>query len=395
MKKRMKAVIADGQWKPRPGYVPTEREKKDRRANLGSKIYYRPQIKIEEIPVPQPADDEVLLKVGGCAVCGSDTAFLGEDKDGYSRYSGHCRFPCVIGHEFSGEVVAKGKNVKNLSIGTLVVAETMNWCGECMACRRGLFNQCENLEETGFTRNGAYAEYLTIKEKYCFVVDGLKDLYGSKERALEAASMIEPLAVVYNGLFVRGGGFAPGGHVVIFGGGPIGLSAVALAKTTGAARIIVFELREKRQKLALKLGATDVLNPVELKEKGIRLAARLMEITEGAGAAMVVEASGRQKDNIPEAIDMLMPGGKIVQLGITSDEVAFHPVYMQKRAADIRYSVGSSGHGIWQNVIRLIESGRVDPTMYLERTYHMDEAVEAIENMSKGFGGKYVVTPNW
>ena len=123
----MKALQADAQWKPREGYKPTERESRDKRAVMGSNLFCQPSLKLVEIPVPEPKDDEVLLKVGGAAVCGSDTMFLGADEDDYLYYCGHCRLPVVIGHEFSGEIVQVGKNVKNFEEGDLVVAETMNW----------------------------------------------------------------------------------------------------------------------------------------------------------------------------------------------------------------------------------------------------------------------------
>ena len=393
--KMMKALMAKGEWKPRPGYTPTEREIRDQRALLGSNLFYNPSLELTEIPVPEPADDEILLKVGGAAVCGSDTAFLGADEENYSKYAGHCKFPCVIGHEFSGEVAAIGKNVKELKVGDLVVAETMNWCGECPACRRGLFNQCENLEEIGFSKNGAYAEYLVAKEKFCFKVDGLVERYGSKERALEVAAMVEPMAVAYNGVFTRGGGFEPGSHVAVFGAGPIGLSATSLLMAAGAAKIIVFEPNKKRQELALSVGATDVLDPYEIWEKGEKVSDKVLELTKGVGVAMVAEATHVPPKNIPDAVDMLMAGGTIAQIGITADNIAFHSVYMQKKGANMHFAIGSSGHGTWYNVIRLIESGRVSPEKYLSGTYKLDDALEAIKATANCEGGKFVVTPNW
>ena len=395
MKTTMKALMAKGEWKPRPGYTPTEREVKDKRALLGSNIFYNPSLEYVELPVPTPADDEILLKVGGAAVCGSDTSFLGADEENYSHYAGHCKLPCVIGHEFSGEIAAVGKNVKTLKVGDLVVAETMNWCGECMACRRGLFNQCENLEEIGFSLNGAYAEYLVAKEKFCFKVDSLVKVYGTKERALEVAAMVEPLAVAYNGVFTRGGGFEPGGNVVIFGAGPIGLSATSLVSASGAAKVIVFEPNPVRRKLAEEVGATITLDPIAMRKNGESLPAKIFELTDGVGAAMVVEATHHQEDNIPDAVDMLMAGGTIAQIGITANETSFHSVYMQKKGANYHFAIGSSGHGTWPNVIRLIESGRIHPEKYLSRCYHLDEALDAIHAAEKADGGKFVVTPNW
>ena len=120
-----------------------------------------------------------------------------------------------------------------------------------------------------------------------------------------------------------------------------------------------------------------------------------MELTGGVGAAMVVETTAHQRVNIPDAIDMLAAGGRIAQIGITPKEVALHSVYLQKKGADMRFAIGSAGHGIWPNVIRLIESGRIQPEKYLSRCYHLDEAIDAIRAAVSADGGKFVVTPNW
>ena len=125
----MKALQVNAEWKPRKGYQPTQREMQDKRAVMGSDLFYHPSIELVEKPMPVPADDEVLMKVGGAAVCGSDTMFLGSDEEDYTYYCGHCKLPVVIGHEFSGEIVSVGKRVKTFQEGDLVVAETMNWCG--------------------------------------------------------------------------------------------------------------------------------------------------------------------------------------------------------------------------------------------------------------------------
>lgn len=392
---KMKALQVSGEWKPREGYTPTEREERDKRAIMGSDLFCNPHMELVEKPVPEPKDDEVLLKVGGAAVCGSDTLFLGEDENGYTRYCGHCRFPVVIGHEFSGEIVKVGKNVKQFRVGDLVVAETMNWCGECDACRQGLFNQCENLEEIGFTLDGAYAEYLVVKEKFCFDVKGLVKVYGSKKRALEVAAMIEPMAVAYNGIFTRGGGVKPGNHVAVFGAGPIGLSAVSLVHAAGAAKVIVFEMDETRSRLAREVGADIVLNPAELSKQGTTSAQKVMELTDGVGVGLAVECTHHQPVTIPEIEKMIAIGGTIAQVGIYPGRTPVSSSPLQKKGINYHFSIGSSGHGIWQNVIRLIEAGRIDPGRFLTRTYPLKKAVEAIEASSKAGVGKVVITPNW
>lgn len=391
----MKALQVNAQWKPREGYHPTEREERDQRAIMGSDLFYHPSLELVEKPVPEPEDNEVLMKVGGAAVCGSDTMFLGSDEDDYTYYCGHCKLPCVIGHEFSGEIVKVGKNVTTFKKGDLVVAETMNWCGECSACRAGLFNQCENLEEIGFSSDGAFAEYLVAKEKFCFHVEELVEVYGSKERALEVAAMVEPTAVAYNGMFTRGGGFRPGGNVAVFGAGPIGLSAISLARAAGAAKVIAFDKNPIRMGLAKDVGADYIFNPDELTEQGSSPAEKVLELTKGVGVEMAVEATHHQSETIPEIEKMMAFGGTIAQIGISPVRTPIMSTFLQKKGINYHCSIGSSGHDIWPHVIRLIASGRIDPGKFLTKCYPLDQAIEAIEAASKLEGGKFVVTPNW
>lgn len=391
----MKALQVNGIWKPKPGYTPTERETRDKRAVSGDRIYYKPIIEFVEIPIPDPGDDEVLMKVGGVGVCGSDTTFLGEDEQHYSRYAGHCKLPCVIGHEFAGEIVKTGKNVTMFHVGDLVTAETMNWCGECEACRMGMFNQCENLEEIGFTLDGGYAEYLVAKEKFCFDISSLVEIYGSKRKALQVGSLIEPLAVAYNGIFVRGGGFRPGSDIVIFGAGPIGLSATALVKTSGAGKIIVFEKSEVRLNLAKEIGATHGYNVELMKKEGINPFQKILELTDGKGADVFIEATEFQQENIPEIEKALAVSAKIIQIGISSKPMEMDVEKMQLVGGSYHGTIGSAGHGIWQDVINLIAQRRVDPSKYMNpHIYTLDEALEAIKDAQKCEGGKNVVDPS-
>lgn len=391
----MKALQVTGTWKPREGYESTQREKKDKRAVSGDRIYSNPGIGFVELPVPEPADDEVLMKVGGVGVCGSDTTFLGSDEQGYSRYAGHCKMPCVIGHEFAGEVVKTGRNVTMFKKGDLITAETMNWCGECEACRMGMYNQCENLEEIGFTLDGGYAEYLVVKEKFCFDISALENIYGSKEEALHVGALIEPLAVAYNGIFVRGGGFRPGSDIVIFGAGPIGLSAISLVKAGGAGKIIVFEKSEPRMQLARQLGATHVYNIDILCEKEAGPGEKIRSLTGGRGADVFIEATEFQRFNIPEIEKALAVGAKIIQTGISSHTMEMDVEKLQISGASYHGTIGSAGHGIWQDVISLIAERRIDPSVYLNpHIYTLDEALEAIQDAAKCTAGKNVVDPS-
>ena len=167
----------------------------------------------------------------------------------------------MTGHEFAGEAVAIGSEVKEFEIGDLVTAEEIQWCGECDACRGGYWNQCLYIEDLGFTLDGGFAEYAKVNVKYCWSLNSVLERYGDKTMALEVGSMSEPCSVAYEGMFTRAGGFLPGRDVAIFGGGPIGLAATALAKAAGAARIFAFEVLPERRELCEKLGATHGVDP--------------------------------------------------------------------------------------------------------------------------------------
>lgn len=214
----MRAFYVEADHEPRAGYKMSERELTTGRALRGNQIWRNIRGSVVDRPIPTYADDQVLIKVGAAGICGTDAHLLKKDADGYSMYDGHSKYPIITGHEFAGEIVAVGKNVKKLKVGDLVSVESMHWCGECDACRRGMFNQCKDLEEPGLTYDGGFAEYAAIKAKYCYPLNDIMNYYGGdKMTAFELGAMIEPTGVAYNGLFVRGGGIRPGGHVAVFG----------------------------------------------------------------------------------------------------------------------------------------------------------------------------------
>ena len=390
----MKGLQLSGTWKPREGYTPTEREKTDQRALCTNNIWYQPKLSIEEIDMPVPGDDEILMKVGACGICGSDIAFLHKDDEDYSAYVGHTRLPVMIGHEFAGEVAAVGKSVKRFARGDLITGETMNWCGQCMSCRTGMFNQCEQLEEIGFSKNGGMAEYLVIKEKYCFSINSFETIYGDRKAAMEAGALTEPMAVAYNGMFVRGGGFMPGAYLAVFGCGPIGLSAIQLAKAAGAAKIIVFDFSKSRLALADTLGATDICDLGIMKENGETAASRLSVLTGGTGIHMAVECTAHCDLNIPEIEQSLAIGGKLVQIGHHAGVSMIFGQRFQKKGAAIYGSNGSSGHGIWEAVIRLIGNGVIDPRRIIAGRYKLEDAIDGLQAAQRGEGGKYLILPN-
>ncbi len=374
----MRAFYVEADWAPKEGYKLSERELSTKRALRGNSIWKDIKGQVTDRPMPTAKDDEVLLKIGAAGICGTDAHLLKKDSEGYSLYNGHSKYPIIIGHEFSGEVVEVGKNIKRLKIGDLVSVESMHWCGECDACRMGMFNQCKNLDEPGLTFDGGFAEYTTVKEKYCYVLNDIMAFYGDKMTAFELGSMIEPVGVAYNGLFVRGGGLRPGGHAVVFGAGPIGLAAISLLKTAGAAKLIAFETVAERQQLAKECGADYVFNPNDFESPEAQ-AEMLMELTDGRGIALFAECSGATKFTYPVMAGSLAIGGKTIQIGHTLGVTPVDIFNWQWNAASISGSNGQSGEGIYTDVIALMASGRIDMRKMVTGRYHLEDIEEGLK----------------
>ena len=383
----MRAFFVEADWAPKSDYVLSERETSTKRSLRGNSIWKNIRGEVTDRPVPQAKEGEVLLKVGAAGICGTDAHLLKTDDDGYTLYNGHSKYPIITGHEFSGEVVEVGKGVKRLKVGDLVSVESMHWCGECDACRMGMFNQCRNLEEPGLTYDGGFAEFATVKEKYCYVLNDIVNYYGDKMTAFELGAMIEPTGVAYNGIFVRAGGLRPGGHAVVFGAGPIGLAAISLLKTSGAAKLISFETIPERQKLAKECGADYVFNPADFKSAEDQ-ASMLMDLTDGRGISLFAECAGATKFTYPVMAKSLAIKGKTVQIGHPIGSTPVDTFYWQWNAAGIYGSNGQSGEGIYSDVIALMASGRIDMRKMCTGRYNLEDIKKGMEITS----GKVLVS---
>ena len=401
MPKKMLAAVLYAEFSPRPGYELTEDEKRTRKVREGNRVWKNPRLVLEEKPVPKPKGKEVLIRVKAVGICGSDLHMVETDKDGYMIYPGLTRMPVVLGHEFSGVVEEVGPEVRSVKPGDMVTSEEMLWCGECDACRMGFVNHCIKLNdpadlefgELGFTRDGAMAEYVVVHEKYVWKINSLLDRYGSEDKAYEAGSLVEPTSVAYHAMFNRAGGFKPGGYVVVWGAGPIGLAAIALAKAAGAGKVIAFEISPVRIDLAKKMGADYVFNPIELDKKGIKPWEKILEVTDGEGADMHVEAAGAPEYTLPQMQKSLAIGGKIAWIGRAPQEVPIYLEVFQVRRAQIFGSQGHSGWGTFKNVIRLMAAGAIDMTKIITSRFKLSETLKAFERGHKRIDGKITIKP--
>jgi threonine dehydrogenase-like Zn-dependent dehydrogenase len=391
----MRAFYVEADFEPKPGYKLSGREASTKRAARGNSIFRNIRGSVVTRPDPKPNADEVLVKIGATGICGTDAHLLQKDEDGYTKYNGHCKYPIITGHEFAGEIIEAGLAVKRLKVGDLVSVESMNWCGECDACRMGMFNQCRDLEEPGLTYDGGFAEYAVVRAKYCYLLNDIVNFYGDKMTAFELGSMIEPTGVAYNGLFVRGGGIRPGGHVVVFGAGPIGLSAISLMKTAGAAKLICFEVTKERQELAKKCGADYAFDPVTLAKENKNPSEVLMDLTNGRGISLFAECTGKTNLTYPVMEGALAISGKTVQIGHSLGKTNIDLYPFMFNAGGISGSNGQSGQGIYSDVIALMASGRIDMRKMVTARLNLEDIQEGLLQAENGISGKVLISTTY
>ncbi len=385
----MRGVVLDAEWAPKNPAELTPRQLEGHWAVYANTAYRNPQATLTELPEPGgPGPRELLLQVAACGICGSDVHMFETDSDGYMLLPYHLRAPVVTGHEISGTVLAAGSDVTGFAEGDIVAVEEIQWCGRCTPCRGGYWNQCQHVEDLGFTIDGGFEEYIKVDAKHCWSLNEVAERYGSAEIALDVGATCEPTSVAYEGIFTRAGGFKPGSAVAVFGAGPIGLASVALVAAAGASRVFCFESLPGRRQLATDLGATDVYDPAAAAPPEV-----IAELTRGHGVAMAVEASGNFPAVLPAAEQSLAVGGKIAVIGMDARPGQLRFIDHQLKALSTYGSLGHCGSWDFPNVIGLMASGRIDMSKAITKRHPLDKLVDAIEETKNRSDGKILVKP--
>lgn len=250
----------------------------------------------EEYPKPVPTDDQVLVKVLRNGICATDMAILSGEA-GFMR-NGSTSYPVRFGHEFVGEVVEAGENVKTLKLGDRVISEGFVSCNQCGPCKKGNFRGCEHLMSVGTinTWPGSYAEYVLFPERHLIrIPEGIGN---------DAAALIEPAAVGMDG--VQKAGIVPGeSTVLVVGVGAIGIAAAVLAKHYGAKKVMLSGRTPYKLELAKKMGVDVVCNPREES-----LVDFVRRETDGRGVDILIECSGSIAV-LDDCVEVLAEGGKL------------------------------------------------------------------------------------
>jgi 2-desacetyl-2-hydroxyethyl bacteriochlorophyllide A dehydrogenase len=325
---------------------------------MAAAVLHGPEdLRIEEVPVGRPAEDEVLLKVEVCGICGTDVHIV----------RGHFpvpNLPLIPGHEFSGRVVGFGDAVDRVSVGDFVTADINIGCDRCYYCRHQMRMFCPGLSQIGVHRNGAFAEYVEVPAT---AVYRLPD-----DMTPEQGAYVEPLACALHGQ--ERAEIRAGSTVAVIGGGPMGLVHVQLSKLRGAAQIIASEPNAARRVKAAELGADVVLDP-----EATDPVAAVRDLTDGRGADCIIEAVGSIR-TYRDALEMVRRGGTVVAYGAApSNEVLeIKPFDLYSKELTIVGSYAGT-YATWPDAIALIRSGRFDPLALISNVLPLTELVEGIE----------------
>jgi len=275
--------------------------------------YGRRDIRVAEVPEPgAPGPGQAQVKVRWCGICGSDLHEYTSGPMIIPTQKPHPMTgktaPVIMGHEFSGDVVAVGEGAAGFQVGDRVIATAFERCGTCYWCQHGQSQICRYVASLGLHRDGALAEYVNVP---AYTLHRLPPAL-----SYELAALVEPLAVAVHA--VRQGGVQPGSTVAVFGAGPIGLSVLQAARAAGAARVLVFEIAQRRQRLALALGAEAILDPREPE-----IVRQFFALTSHMGVDVSFDCAGAPA-SAPMAIEVVRRGGRAVIVAVFEQPSQLH-----------------------------------------------------------------------
>lgn len=331
-------------------------------------------MELRETPVPEPRPDEVLLEVKAAGICGTDIHIR---HDQYPYWP-----PVIMGHEFSGVIVAVGSQVKDYQIGDRVVGEPhTKACGRCELCRTGNIQLCAQKRSPGWGINGAFARYLAMPTH---LLHRIPD-----SMSYEEAAVVEPTANVVQDVLERGR-VEPNDTVVILGPGTIGLLSVMAARAAGAGKVIVVGARgdaPMRLPKARELGADEVIQVEE--EDPVEAVKR---ITGGRGADLVVEASG-SPHAIASTVHMVRRMGRITQIGLTGREsVSFPWDAASWKVCSIIFNL-STGYTCWDRAIGLVASKKIDVSKIISHREPLANWEAVFDDLENACGLKALLIP--
>lgn len=339
-------------------------------------VHYRLEegaVELREVPCPDaPGQDEIVLATGAVGVCGSDVHQY------HNTQSWPVNVPVILGHEFCGVVAQVPKGQRGFKEGDRATSETAaRICGECVYCRSGEYNLCSRRLGFGYGLDGAMAQFVKVPAR---CLHHLPDSV-----SFEKAALTEPCCVAYNATCVKTR-IRPGDTVLILGPGPIGLLALCFAKLSGAGLLSVAGLEKDLHRLALAktLGADCTFSTAEPE-----ILESLRSLTDGYGVDIVIDAAGHSSA-LKLAMAAVRPGGQITKVGWGPQPLNFSLDPLVQKAARLQ---GSFSHNfpMWEKVIALLASGKIDPLPLVSRIEPLAKWKLCFEEMAEGKAVKNVL----
>ncbi|MBW0529330.1 hypothetical protein O181_069045 [Austropuccinia psidii MF-1] len=341
-------------------------------AKMTALYYKQPRdFAIIKADVPQIADHEVLLKVSMCGVCGTDQHI--HEGEFISK------FPLIPGHEVIGQIIAIGKDVKNVQVGDRVVCDVGETCGKCFYCQRGTTLFCESFDAHGVTINGGFADYAKFEAAKVFPIKNLTD---------EQATLVEPASCAVHGLDkIRP---KPGSECLLIGAGPTGLILAQLLKLNGAQRVVLAANKGIKMDIARKIEAADEYIDLDRKDAAAQWAQ--LKKDNPYGFDVVVEATGVESI-VNDSINYVRRGGTLLVYGVYDNaaRVSWSPTKIFSDEINI---VGSfSQTYCFPRAVAYLDSGKVRTDGMVTDIFKLEDYQKALDKMATRQCLKIAVKP--
>lgn len=310
----------------------------------------------DDLAKPEIKPDEVLIKVKKVGICGTG---VGSYENGGPYLPGK-----IIGHEFSGEIIEIGGEVKKLKVGNRVTVNPQIPCGECYYCIHHQENMCRLQNYSlGTTEDGAMRDYISVKsERVHILPDNI---------SYENGAIVEPLSIAINA--VQESSFKIGNNAAVIGAGPIGLFVIQVLKATGAEKIFVLEPVESKQKKALELGAEKVFNP--------KAWAKIRRLTDKLGPDHIYDCVGLSS-TVTTSLSLIKKGGCITLIGMHSGSFEINNALLLTTNSITLKGVYGYNQDIFKTAISLLEQGKVDGELLITNHIKIDDVPQMFEKLA-------------
>ncbi|KAF5318865.1 hypothetical protein D9619_010707 [Psilocybe cf. subviscida] len=334
--------------------------------------YHAPrELEIVKVPIPQINDDQVLIQVTCCGICGTDQHLAEGEFIG--------KFPLIPGHEIVGVISQVGKAVKDFSVGDRCVADNTILCEACFYCRRGQHVLCENFESLGVTMAGGFAGYVAIQSKKVYKIKNLTD---------EEATLVEPASCAIHGLDK----LSPpvGFEALVLGAGPTGLILAQLLKLNGASKVVIAANKGIKTEIARQLDAGDEY--IELDRVDPSAQWRKMKEDYKHGFDVVVEATGAEKV-ANDALGFVRRGGSLMIYGVyaNSDLVHWSPTKIFQDEIKIIGSFAQTH--CFPRAVAYLDSGKIRVKGMVTDVFSIKDFDKALEKMKSKSACKIALKP--